>query len=66
VIIRRTTCKGAVLATVFVDIPSPAVIVLRPCFYCEKVEVIAPQKFCCDSHRVSYCKKRLAMYEING
>ena len=65
-LIRRTTIQGVVLSTIVVDVPSPRVLVLRPCFYCGKVEVIAPQKFCCDSHRVTYCKKRIALVEANA
>ena len=65
-LIRRTTIQGVLLSTIVVDVPSPRVLVLRPCFYCGQVEVLAPQKFCCNAHRKAYCVKRIALLECNA
>ena len=59
-IIQVTTVKGVIVQTIPVDVATPMVLVLRPCFYCEKVLVKFPRKFCCASHKVCYCQKKIA------
>lgn len=44
--------------TFTIDVPANDTIIYRPCAYCDcGVLVKLPRKFCCESHRVMYCKK---------
>lgn len=57
--IQITTLAGELVETIEIDrIRRQDVIVYSPCGYCGEL-VKAPRKFCCDSHKVSYCQKRI-------
>lgn len=59
-LIQVQNAHGKIVSTVQIDVATPMVLILRPCFYCDAVLVAAPRKFCCDSHRVYYCRKDMA------
>ncbi len=58
VLIQITTIRGELLKSVVVEIQAQDET-YWPCHYCGNVLVRVPRKFCCDSHRVTYCKKQI-------
>ena len=59
-LIQITTITGELVETITIEqVSTSERLIYWPCHYCGMKLVRAPRKFCCASHRVIYCQKRI-------
>ncbi len=60
-LIKKLTITGELLEIVTLENLPAKDEMYWPCHYCGVTLVRVPRKFCCDSHRVTYCQKRIGV-----